>query len=84
MGRTPSISHPGQLLNRGHIYDLLIKNWVVLLMEVVVREFNEFREIRDVSEFSVCSLNPLPTSHKQKGPKSHRSLVLLLFMSVRL
>ena len=25
------MSHPGQSLNRGHIYDLLIKNWGVVV-----------------------------------------------------
>ena len=28
MGNTLSMSHPGQSLNRGHIYSLLIKNLV--------------------------------------------------------
>lgn len=60
------MTYPAQSLNRRQISTTMTRILVVGLFEVVVRESNEFRELREISVYSQISLKfpktlcPLP------------------------
>jgi hypothetical protein len=52
---TISTIHPGLFHVKATSATLLTRNWVVVLIAVTLREFNEFKEPKEFREFSVIS-----------------------------